>query len=262
MDERRCPACRATVSPEAAFCVTCGAPQHHDAPEQAGPRWRALESLWVFLLHILVTLVIAGVLAVFIVDEDALSVATVVVNEFALLAVTLGWIGIRYGAPARTLGLTPVKPADIGAGVLAGFAGILVAGGIAAAVDAILEAVRGAPVKPPQQIELQADPSGALLFLLGLSVIVLAPIAEEIFFRGMLYKGLRRWATPVTAIVLSAVIFSLVHILPLVLLPIFALGLMLAWLVEKRTGLWAAIAAHMTFNAVNFAVLALDGRLS
>jgi membrane protease YdiL (CAAX protease family) len=85
---------------------------------------------------------------------------------------------------------------------------------------------------------------------LGLAILVIAlvgPFGEEVFFRGFAYRCFRaRWG-PTVAVVASAALFSLVHLNPAGLLPIFAIGCALAYLYE-RTG---TLVAPFTLHAVN-----------
>lgn len=89
----------------------------------------------------------------------------------------------------------------------------------------------------------------------GFSAIVLAPVAEEILFRGVLYPALRQRGHPQIALIASSLLFALIHINAMTFAPLFLFAVILAWLVEKTDGLIAPIAAHVVFNAVNFVLL-------
>lgn len=87
-----------------------------------------------------------------------------------------------------------------------------------------------------------------LLFLLGGAVA--APIGEEVFFRGFLYNALKfRFNVPV-AIIVSGLLFALVHISPLALIVIFPMGMLLAYVYEKTQSLWVTILIHIVNNGV------------
>lgn len=78
---------------------------------------------------------------------------------------------------------------------------------------------------------------------------VLAPIFEEIFFRGFCYSLFKnKWGKP-WGMALSAAFFSLMHMNPFAFLPIFALGLALAYIYENRRTLIPCIALHMIHNS-------------
>jgi membrane protease YdiL (CAAX protease family) len=94
-------------------------------------------------------------------------------------------------------------------------------------------------------------------WLVVLSVVILAPIAEEIFFRGVVFnawlrEGGRRWA-----FFGSAALFALIHISVVALVPIFLLGLALAWVYQRTGNLLAPIAMHATVNGISVALALL-----
>ncbi|HEX2241145.1 MAG TPA: type II CAAX endopeptidase family protein, partial [Actinomycetota bacterium] len=96
--------------------------------------------------------------------------------------------------------------------------------------------------------------SGAGVILVGIVVVLGAPIIEEIYFRGLLYEKLRRrsaWlAIPVTAL-----LFTLAHgalLIPAILLMGFGLG----FLRRKKT-LWFTMGAHAAWNFVIVVVAAV-----
>lgn len=85
-----------------------------------------------------------------------------------------------------------------------------------------------------------------LLFLLA----VVVPVGEEVFFRGLVYGGLRsRWGTAVATLA-SAVFFAAVHAQVIHGLPIFVLGVILAALYERSGSLVPPIVAHGVNNII------------
>jgi membrane protease YdiL (CAAX protease family) len=85
---------------------------------------------------------------------------------------------------------------------------------------------------------------------------VLTPIAEEVFYRGLLLGGLRRRGLPPwAAITVSALLFALSHLQGLQLPALVLFGAAAAWLVHRTGRLGPAIAAHMAFNGVTLVVL-------
>lgn len=86
-----------------------------------------------------------------------------------------------------------------------------------------------------------------LLFIL---VAVLAPIAEELFFRGMLYPLLRKRFSLWPAIMIDSIVFAVVHFL-LVLVPaLFVIGLFLTWLRAQSQSVLPSIFLHMLQNGL------------
>ena len=96
-----------------------------------------------------------------------------------------------------------------------------------------------------------------LLFTLT-TIVLLAPLVEELLFRGFLQSYFRRYLSAQWAIVLTSLIFALFHFsvaqkmsnIP-ILLSLFTLALFLGWLYEKQRSLIAPIALHILFNGVN-----------
>lgn len=125
-------------------------------------------------------------------------------------------------------------------------------------VNVILQAIIGSFENP--QTEALTDPSGfswlnfAFVFTVG---AIIAPIVEEMIFRGLLYQWLRAHTSAVVAIVVSGAIFSVVHVYPVILLPLFAVGVILAAVFEWTKSLWITIMLHFFQNALAISVLFL-----
>jgi uncharacterized protein len=78
----------------------------------------------------------------------------------------------------------------------------------------------------------------------------LGPFVEELFFRGFLYDAIRkRWGMP-SAIILTSGFFAYVHESLFAFVPIFFLGVILAYLREKRGSLIPSITMHIIHNSV------------
>jgi membrane protease YdiL (CAAX protease family) len=85
-----------------------------------------------------------------------------------------------------------------------------------------------------------------------LSAVVMAPLAEEIFFRGLVQSTVRRFVNaPWVSVVLASGLFVLVHAEnPQNLPSLLALSLVLGYNYERTGRLWPSIVAHALFNAV------------
>jgi hypothetical protein len=105
--------------------------------------------------------------------------------------------------------------------------------------------------------DLLADFNGILLILMGVGVVLVAPVVEELFFRGLLLGTVReRWGT-FAAVIGSSVFFGATHFQPLQFAGLTAAGLVFAAAVVKTGRLGSAIAVHVGFNATTFAALVL-----
>lgn len=100
-----------------------------------------------------------------------------------------------------------------------------------------------------------ASLSAVLLFYLTLSL--LAPICEESLFRGFFYSFLRRRMGMVWAILLSASLFSILHMDAGGILPLFCLGCIFAFLFERTKSILPSIIAHGLWNGFTFTLVLL-----
>ena len=107
--------------------------------------------------------------------------------------------------------------------------------------------------KPARELTDRAH--GAGILLLFLVVAVLAPIAEEIFFRGLVLRSLERRLGTSWAIVGSAALFGAAHLEPLQFPALFVFGLVAAVLATRTGRLGPGIWAHTAFNALAVASL-------
>jgi membrane protease YdiL (CAAX protease family) len=80
--------------------------------------------------------------------------------------------------------------------------------------------------------------------------IVIAPLAEEFFFRGFLYGVLKRYAGALPALVFTGVAFALIHLHVPSLLPLFLLACVLTLAYELSGSLLVPMAMHALFNAI------------
>jgi len=102
---------------------------------------------------------------------------------------------------------------------------------------------------------------GARCYLVFFAVI-LAPVAEEFIFRGVLYPFVKQLGSPRMAFFGVSALFACIHLDAGTLVPLFALALLLTWLYEKTDCLLASITAHSLFNAANVAMLYLVPQIS
>jgi hypothetical protein len=91
----------------------------------------------------------------------------------------------------------------------------------------------------------------ALLGVLAIVVVaVVTPVWEEVLFRGALLAGFRSRFGPVLSVVLTAVVFALVHGFPPTMPYLFVIGLSLGWVRLFHDNLWASVALHAANNAL------------
>lgn len=83
-----------------------------------------------------------------------------------------------------------------------------------------------------------------------LKVVVVAPVVEELIFRGLILHGLRKNYHAFTAVFFSALLFALFHLNPWQFPATFVLGLLLGWIVIRTNSLILAILGHAINNGL------------
>ncbi|HEV2318187.1 MAG TPA: type II CAAX endopeptidase family protein [Verrucomicrobiae bacterium] len=91
---------------------------------------------------------------------------------------------------------------------------------------------------------------------LGIFAVILAPVAEEFIFRGVLFTFVRQLGLRKTAWFGVSLLFALIHGDAAIFIPLFGLALVLTWLYEITDSLLAPIFTHALFNAANLILLA------
>lgn len=187
-----------------------------------------------------------------------------------LLSVAAGWLGFigwpvlaSYVKGQRSLALDfgmRFRPVDIGWGVLGGL-GVLA---ISIVLNIFWVMVTG-DTAPDNAGFLPESPSVATALLLFAAVAVITPIAEELFFRGLLMRALEKRFNPQIAIVVSALVFGALHVTGVtsasslgdfavqglfIAVTITGYGLVFAVLDMFTGRLWPSIVAHMVINGI------------
>jgi membrane protease YdiL (CAAX protease family) len=159
---------------------------------------------------------------------------------------------LRRRIPWSAVGLKPVSESWLLRSLLLGLVAIPTAGLIAAMVQMLL----GQPLTNSQNEFLA--PAGfswfGLISMLLLGGLV-APFAEELFFRGVIYTWLREHWGVIPSVVVSGLIFGLVHVEPSVAAAAFVLGILLAWVYERSNSLWSGVIIHAINNSVKIILL-------
>ncbi|MAG16565.1 MAG: hypothetical protein CMJ21_00690 [Phycisphaerae bacterium] len=171
--------------------------------------------------------------------------------------------GRRMMAWSR-FGIVPQRPArDLGAGLLGAVVAVVLVFGCNLGfwlIGSLLD--RETPTVAHKlliALGRAADDPGTIAIMLT-SALVLAPLLEEVIFRGLVQTALldslgrRRWLV----IVFSALFFAAVHgaaVDPLAIPGLFVLGMVLGWLYERTDSLWPGVIVHVLFNTANVGLL-------
>ena len=181
-------------------------------------------------------------------DEDApgLNIGLTVVQNAALVGAALFFAAMSSRPAAADFGLRPARFWSSVGKMLAVWVGFFV-----------LSAIWAVSLDLDQQQELpeQLGADGPLANALAVVVLVtvIAPIGEEIFFRGFFFGALRNWRGPWLAAVLTGLAFGLIHVAssPVgYLVPLMIFGAGLCMLYEWTGSLYPPIALHALNNSI------------
>jgi len=81
-----------------------------------------------------------------------------------------------------------------------------------------------------------------------MKVAVVAPIVEELIFRGLIFQGFRKNYNGFVAVVMSALLFALFHLNPWQFPATFVLGLLLGWIMLRTKSILLVILGHSINN--------------
>jgi membrane protease YdiL (CAAX protease family) len=231
--------------------------RHYLPPERyRGPSVFILVAL-VLVVATVLTLPFSADAAAMVLGEGDLSLlgALVLLTSTQVGLLLVSWLLVfRPNALAGLPSLPGPDPggavrAGLGWGVVAWFGASLVSYGVYALFQAL-------GMDPEPQAAEQAlaviDP-----WLAVGAIVILAPIAEEVFFRGVVFNALLREGGRRWAFLGSSALFAAIHLSLVALLPIFLLGLALAWVYDRTRNLLAPIAMHIVVNGASVLIALL-----
>ena len=210
----------------------------------------AARAILLVALGTLLLLIIAGIVA-----QVSGSVPTLVVILLSVVLELLLLFGVwmfglrRYGKPWKTLGLIPSLNNGALLTLLVFFASLALT-----AIYGLIVVFFDQEILTPEP--LPGDLTETVLQRLAgfIIIVLLAPFAEEVFFRGFLLPTFaNRWGFFAAAIISSG-LFGISHIAPGSIIPAFMSGMLFAWLYHRTGSLWNTTIAHGAQNALAFAV--------
>ena len=220
------------------------------ASERPGFRWRVLSPIGAVLLAFAVLIVAAGVLQATPLSDDATTALLQFGTSLLLLVFALR---LRRGLPAHERRLTTALKRSLGRRDRDGHRGRRSPSWSAPAVIILI----GQAIDPVVKSRLEdVEEIGTVPWQLAITVfslVVLAPLGEELLFRGLLLRALVRRLRFWPSAIITSLLFASAHPDSYVLWPraiaLVLTGLALAWLYRRR-GYWASVTAHATVNIV------------
>jgi hypothetical protein len=177
-----------------------------------------------------------------------------------LLAGTFFSVRVRHGSTATALGLKlEGLGKGLGLGLVIGVPLFLGAMGLAYVSQQLLR-----DTSSPDMVSRSIDEvssggvSAVFVFILFLTLVILAPVCEEIFFRGYLYPALRNRMDRQPAMIINGLLFAAVHFELIGFLPRLLLGYGLCYIYERQHNLSGPITGHALYNGT---ILLLSGLL-
>jgi membrane protease YdiL (CAAX protease family) len=218
-------------------------------------RLTAAKGLIGFLVAIVATFFLAAIVGVIFaaagadLDDRGFIFFGTVIQDGALIAAAY-FIMADLGRPsARTFGLRSFRRSAFGWLALAF---------VSYYALAIAYALIFNPPEEELPKELGAEESVGLAIATGVLLIAVAPVAEELFFRGFLYQAFRNSFGVWPGAILSGLVFGVIHFEFFKLVQLATLGVILALLFERTRSLWPPIMLHAINNTLAFIYLMAD----
>ena len=208
----------------------------------------------------------AAIAGLFEAGSVAQMAANVTVLPIAILVAVAVWFQANrriYQAPISLAAAFGFNRKNSGRCLLLGLAtglGLVLIAMALALISSLLIKALGDQAEPQKLVTLIAEESakqeniGMLIFFVIMAVAV-APVAEEILFRGILYPAVKQLGHPRVAVIGTALLFALFHVNLLTFASLTAVALALIALYDFTDNLLAPITAHAVFNASNLIML-------
>jgi uncharacterized protein len=210
-----------------------------DPPAPRLSPWWMLAPALLFVANFIGGLVTNGPSERNAVYDDTAIVGTLVVDLILIAYVFFAaWVSRRPIGPTLALRRTPLRPALKLGGAAAGL--VIVSNLV---LEPFLHASQRQGIAPTH------DPRNThqwvVLAIAVMGLVLVAPAAEELVFRGLGFAALGRFALPATT-----VLFALAHGLAVLLIPVAIAGFLLGLLRMRTASVYPGMGVHMTLNAL------------
>lgn len=200
------------------------------------------------------------------VDDASAIAGQILVSVGLLVVVTLVWVALRGramqvpDAVRRAFGAKSPTMTDVVRGVGYGVgAFIVVQLGLGVLLSTLIGALGRDVPQVQEEVQNAVQGVGTTPLVVALAVAVLAPLGEELLYRGVLYPALAKRLAGWPAIGLSGLAFGLTHVEPFVIVLTFPLGMWLAWMVRRHGTLLVPYIAHVVFNGIGVLLIRAGG---
>ena len=187
------------------------------------------------------------------------------INTFDLLYSVMAWWGAILGPTLLSLWMRGLKPGSVfgvdrmpvGRSLLLGVALLIAALPLVFAVDYAASLLLKANPQEVVQI-FESSSTGAQRIPIILLAVVVAPVAEELAFRGYLYGVVKRYCGAIPALFLSGTLFALIHQNLTAFFPLFVLASVFALAYELSGSLLVPMTMHALFNAFTLILVLVE----
>jgi len=184
-------------------------------------------------------------------NDAQIESALLIVAKLAAAAAVAAFVLNRSHESWRSLGHFRFSPFVLGLAFVPVIAGVVV---FLSEIDNLLRAYLPAGAAEHWDFAPELGPLIGASWFGPILAVVVAPLAEETLFRGLILRGLLgRWK-PWTAIVTSALLFALMHFNPAQTPVALGLGLVLGWVYYRTRSLGLCMLGHALNNASSFPV--------
>ena len=197
--------------------------------------WIGLGILIVLIISFTSVIVALGI-------SENIGAGLLIIPELLML-IPIAVIFIRRKIPWEGLGFSKFKREDL----ILGF-GILLVVYFFSIINNILMMMFGVLTQAEVVFDVLEEIDSLALF--AFSSMILAPICEELFFRGFLFKGFSTKYGWKISLVLSSLIFSIFHGQVATLIPTFLLGALFAYLYQRTQSLFPSMILHFAVNSI------------
>lgn len=176
-----------------------------------------------------------------------------IAGDGVMIVFALIFAAAFLNAKGRQIGLgVPTTGTQLALGIAAGLGLVLLADIVTAGQSKVVGP------HPEAVAEILKTHKGAMSFVFDFaSVGLIAPFAEELLFRGVIFAGLAQRLPLGWAAAISGIIFGAAHLDPWSIVPLAIVGTGLALLYRRTGSLWPNVIAHATFNTFSLVLVYL-----